>query len=398
MTKLRTILLAGAIIYCVLALLQVCLFPPGSLGILDNLLFPIGFVYMVMRAWEDRRIRRIVVMFLLLFTWSVISQLLNHSGDLVDHLPYHFLFLKWPVILVVGIECVTNQHIARYTDIFINGLFLTLVAINLFLLLNPYGLGEQLQHIYSSSNYSDFIYYNEPGTFRLAGTQMNPNDNAVLWACFLIVYLFKANLTKYWTYGLLAGGMLFFTQSRTVFLLVCIVSIFYILNKAVRAYTWKRMLVSLALMLVTGVGIVLSSTYLRSLFSGAAFTSHSFLFRLNNYGKLGDKSIGQLATGSGVIDNPIESIGYYIDSEYLGIILQFGLVGLVLWLGVVVLILRGSFRKQTLFLLFIMLGTSFTNFSFLHLQLGVIFSFFLGMSFAADNREIIRPTNIPRRG
>src|SRR5690606_34899914 len=114
--------------------------------------------------------------------------------------------------------------------------------------------------------------------------------------------------------------------------------------------------------------------------------------------KLSDKSIGQLATGSGVIDNPIESIGYYIDSEYLGIILQFGLIGLVLWLGVIVLILWGNFRKQTLFLLFILLGTSFTNFSFLHLQLGVVFSFFLGMSFVADNREMIRPTNIPRRG
>ncbi|MFT6983101.1 MAG: hypothetical protein ACJAUD_001872 [Crocinitomicaceae bacterium] len=258
------------------------------------------------------------------------------------------------------------------------------------MLLNIGGMGESIQLLYAPKAYTNFIYYNEFGTFRLSGTQMNPNDNAILFCCFYIYYL--SFRPKAWHCLLLALGIIILTQSRTIFLMTLAISAFAAVKYLNVFKSKKQLLVFLFGGLLIGVIIIFSFSNLRSMFTGDAFVSSSFMQRVSNLSNALESDGLTLVIGNGVIKNPLLEFGAYIDSEIIAVLLQYGFVGILLWIIVLIAInIQFTFKSVQGFYWFLItiliLGTSVTNYAFLHGSVGVILTLFLGLS-CAGSREI----------
>lgn len=385
MKRLDQILAFSALCYLVLCLLQVLFFTQKFLGFIDNYLFVFAFIFVVKNAYNHKLARQILGAFLFLLCWSFLSQLLRGETNLLAHVSYYFLFLKFAVILLSAFFLVKSMTSFSRLYKIIDGVFLSLVAINLFLTINPFGLGELLQYIYKPSVYTNFVYYNEPGAYRLAGTQLNPNDNAIIWACFLLFY--GQRMKEKWVFVALALGLVLLTQSRTIVLIITLIALYYLIRLYAKRIDVKRLIIIGPIVLLAAVLMIMNSSYLLSLFTGEAFVSISFLTRLDNYQYLGSYTLSEWILGRGRVTNPIETLGFSIDSEYLGLILQFGIVGLIGWIYLQFVLVKESLKGNSLLLsiVFLVVLTSFTNFTFLSIQIGVLLSCFVGLSLATTN-------------
>lgn len=381
MIEVKKILKYLARIYVVVCLLQVLIFPREFLGFLDNLFFVFAFVFVVLESFKTKESRQLLIVFLFFFLWTFVSQYYSqYNNGWLSNLSYQLILLKLVCVLVItkcAIEDIKRPDIVRSIVDFV---FLFLVAINLVIAYNPIGLGESIQHLFTASNHVDFVYFHEPGVFRLAGTQLNPNNNAIVFLFFALYYL--QFLSKKWALFLLSVGILFLTQSRTnvIALFVCL-GLYFIIQITAKG-NWKRLIYFGVPMLLGGMFFVLKSSYIRSIFTGEAFASHSFLVRLENYMYLSNFSFFELIIGKGVINKPIETLGFSMDSEYLGVIFQFGIIGLLCWLVILITLLKWNKDKNQMVMLLVItiILNSFTNLTFLNLQIGVVFAFFLAIS------------------
>jgi|TARA_B110000879_G_scaffold83724_2_gene116049 hypothetical protein len=380
----------GAVLYCLISILNALVLPPAYELNIDNYLFIFGFVNLALVVFKKREYTILVIAFCLFFGWSLVVDFAKHGMDFKSNLPYMLYFLKWPVVLVTSLEVSKSVRWSENYPKLIDGLFLTLLGINLFMLLNLEGTGESAQMLYSPKAYTNFIFYNEFGTFRLSGTQMNANDNAILFCCFYIYYL--SFRPKAWHYLLLALGIIILTQSRTIFLVMLTVSGISAMKHLKVFKNKKQLLLFLFGGLLVGIGIVFSFSNLRSMFTGDALASSSFMQRITNLSNALETDGLTLVIGNGVIKNPLLELGAYIDSEFISVLLQYGLVGILLWLALIVAI-NIHFRFKSVqgrywFLITVLiLGASATNYTFLHGSIGVILTLFLGLS-CLGSREI----------
>lgn len=370
-----------AISYLVVCLMQVLILPREYFSFLDNVLFVFGISYVLLDSLSNKESRILLLAFSGLFFWSFVSEYFSvHENSWLANLSYQLFIIKLVCVLLITkitIEKMENPSVfCRIIDVS----FILLVCINLIIAYNPMGFGISLQHLYTSSDYGDFIYYYEPGAFRLAGTQLNPNDNGIIWACF-IVYYFQS-LKEKWVFVLLAIGLVLLTQSRTNVLVLLICFSLYFFKLFISKDGVKRLLYFGLPILAGLVVIIWKSRYLKLLFTGEAFSSSSFLTRVGNYAYLSTYNGWELLMGKGVIISPEEFMGVAIDSEYLMLIFQFGIIGLVFWLiNLAVLIKLNKDKNPLLYLLILLvIINSLTNFTLLNLQIGVVIAFFFGLS------------------
>ncbi len=394
MKFLKEITRIGALIYVVVCILQVLLFPPNFLSSLDNYFFIFALIHILIINLTSKGYRKISIAFLLFFSWSLISEYINHGLDGITNIPYLLYFLKWPAILVTLLNFQKNTIHSRKVKLFVDGLFFTIVSINLFLLINPFGYGEILQNIFSPKEYANFVYYNEFRNFRLVGTQMNPNDNAVILSLFYFYYLLMDS--KKWYFSIILGGLVLLTQSRTVFILLILLTVVFLFVKLKKVMSKKRFFHVSLFIGIFLISFIYSSNNLRSIFTGEAFRSHSVQVRLDNFTNAIDSNSNSLSLGNGVITNPVEQFGVHIDSEFIVIILQFGIIGLVFW-GLILLALATQFKQKTIafsywiVLIILIVGVSLTNFTFTHSHIGVAITFFLGVIYYSSKDEISPP-------
>jgi hypothetical protein len=141
-----------------------------------------------------------------------------------------------------------------------------------------------------------------------------------------------------------------------------------------------------------GVAIVFSFPNLRSMFNGDALVSSSFMQRVSNLSNALDSDGLTLVIGNGVIKNPLMEFGVFIDSEFIAVLVQYGLVGILLWIMVLIAInIHFKFKsvqgRYWFLITVLILGTSATNYAFLHGSIGAILTLFLGLSYVGS-REI----------
>ena len=367
--------------YLVVCLLQVLILPREFLGFLDNIFFLFALTQVVLDSISNKELRPIFIIFSGFFLWTFVSQFYsNYSNGWFSNLSYQLVILKLLCILLLVNNVLKKDENAAIFRRIVDVMFLALVFLNLFIAINPFGIGESIQNLYTSSNYTDFVYYHEPGVFRLSGTQLNPNNNAIVWMCFAVYYL--QFLKRKWALLLLAIGILFLTQSRTnVIALIACLFIYFLIQFWSKS-NMKRLIYVALPILAGALFFILKSSYLRALFTGEAFVSKSFLIRLDNYMYLSNFSLFELFIGKGVINKPIDTLGFSLDSEYLGLIFQFGIIGLFCWLALLIGILKRNKDRNLQVYLFVLviIINSFTNLTFLNLQIGVVLIFFLAVS------------------
>lgn len=396
----RQIISFGAILYASVCLVNALFFPSSWNLTLDNYLFPFAFIHMLWVLFENKGLRIFFLGFFLIFGWGIISDVANNHALAKDHLMGMLILLKWPVIIAsfINNEITIKWH--SQSSKWIDGLFLLLAGVNIFIILNPSGFGEDLQVFFSSKEYVQFVYFNESGSFRLSGTAANPNDNAAIFGAFVLYYLHFRDKEK-WMYVALAVLLIFFTQSRTALIAVVLASIFLkrhhfreILSRSKRIY---YLIILLLIPLLTG--IVLMSRNVTSLFTGEAFISSSFLTRISNFRHFSESSDLSQLIGYGKINDPFQRFNFYFDSEYVAMLFQFGWIGLLLllllYLNNLFLVKGYTIRfRQSMFIYVLLI--SFTNLTFLNDRFGTVLVTLLAYAFLSDliyERQI--PTKSP---
>jgi len=381
---LKDIINLGAVTYVIICILQAVLFPPAFLGSLDNVFFIFALLNIAIINIEEKEWRLITLSFLLFFSWSVASDLFNHGYAVKSNITYLLYFVKWPAILVTVLNLVKRKSAMQKMRYFVDVLLFLIISINLFLLVNPFDYGESLQNVFTPKPYSNFVFFNEFQNFRLIGTQMNSNDNAVIMSLYYFYYLMIDN--KKWYFILIVGCLIVLTQSRTVFILTVVLTLLFLFFSLKDRMSNKRFIQSSMAVCVLLSVIVLSSGNLRSLFNGEAFRSNSLMVRLDNLSSALSLDSNTLLLGRGTILNPIDTLGVYIDSEYVRVILQYGFIGMAFWVLIAVAILK-QFKLRSmnftywLVLITFVFGVSLTNFTFSHGDLGVAIVFFMGLIF-----------------
>ncbi len=391
MKLLKDYINLGAITYVIICILQAIVFPPSFLSSLDNVFFIFALLNILLINIEEKEWRFITLTFLLFFSWSVASDLFNHGYAMMSNITYLFYFLKWPAILVTVLDFAKRGSVIYRMRYFVDGLLFFVISINLFLVFNPFGYGEFLQNVFTPKPYSNFVFFNEFQNFRLIGTQMNSNDNAVILSLFYFYYLMIDS--KKWYFILILGVLIVLTQSRTVFILTVVLTMLFLFFSLKNRMSNMRFMLSSMFVGVLLSIIVLSSGNLRSLFNGEAFRSNSLMVRLENLSSALSFDGNSLLLGRGTILNPIDTLGVYIDSEYVRVILQYGFIGMAFWVLIAVAILK-QFKLRSmnfsywLVLMTFVFGVSLTNFTFSHGGLGVVIVFFMGLTFCSSEDEL----------
>lgn len=370
MRTLERILYLLALLFAVFGVIGELFFPAHVRFILDDGLFPFGVMYLALIFFKKKDWRWLILAFGAMAVWGGLSDLLAHGGIRTAPIGMLLRWLKWPIILVAVADLSRIGARKEQVENAMCFLFLALAGLNIIMILNPFGWGLALSEWYSPKSDVMLSNYNEFGAFRLSGTMLNPNNNAILFGLFLLYFL-HMNARKYWKYILLAFVIIFLTQSRTVLLVSLFIFGIYIIQTSSRR---TRLILIPATLFSLLIGLFLvRSTNLMSIFNGSAFTSNSFTLRVEHYNVLFESKTSELLVGHGIVLNPLDAVGFYFDSAYLSITYQYGIVGMLIWLMIIASIwsmIRMWNRTSTFawaVTLFI-LGVASTNFTFLNTE------------------------------
>ena len=355
-------------------------FPAHVRFILDDLFFPFGVLFLAVTFFKKPKWRWFILAFGAITIWGFLSDTL--ANGTIRTAPFGMLlrWMKWPIMCItiaeVGQLKIKRNHV-------LNGIilsFLFLAGINILMILNPLGFGRWLSVLYSPKLDILLSNYHEFGAFRLSGTMLNPNNNAILFGLFLIFFL-HVDARKYWKYILLAFIMIFLTQSRTVMLITLVILGLYVL----RANSRKVNMILIPAGVASFIGglFLFRSTNLVSMFNGSAFQSNSWTSRMDHYEILVNSGMKEMILGHGIVLDPIAAVGFHFDSEYLSIGYQYGVIGLFIWaiiIGLLLKITRKADRKSTFqwaIVLFIF-GIAATNFTFLNVECATLMMILIG--------------------
>ena len=374
------ILLTLSAVFAISSLFGELFWPAHLRFLLDDLFFPFGLLFLGYIFVKKKEWRWFIAAFVMLCGWGLFSDLIANHSIRFSAIGMLIRWLKWPIICLSIAELGGLNITKRSLENGIVLVFLSLVAINLVMLLNPFGVGQSLSGFYAPKPEVLLANYHEFGAFRLSGTFLNPNNNAGVFALFLIFFL-HVDARKYWKYILLAFVLIFLTQSRTTLVISAVILAIY----AVRINSIRRTFVMIPAAILTLFGgmLLFRSTGLLSIFNGTAFQSNSWVQRMEHYAVFGDASSWELVAGHGVILDPITQVGFYFDSEYLSILYQYGIVGVITWLMAIVFLARTANRRIlrsgfSTSIILLILGVSITNFAFFNVEFATLLSVLCG--------------------
>lgn len=385
----------GALVFALSSVFEAVLWPPSIPFQLDSLFFPFAFIFLLMSIFGQKSFRLFLALFLALFLVGVLSDLMAHGTIRTNILGLLLRWLKWPSVFAAVAFMDVPILNAKHVRAGVMGMFFSMAIINIAILLNIEGSGEYLQMLYTPKSDLLIANFKEVGAFRLSGTFMSPNDNAAVFALFLFYFL-REGLERNWKFIFVCLFFILLTQSRTVFAATAVTFLAHIVRDITvsrkRNYKWPVFMI-VAVLIFMGI---FSSTNLTTLFSGDAFTSYSWQTRLNNIQFFTQSDAGSYVFGHGVLLDAFEQLGVYLDSEYLGLLFQYGLLGTLIWMGITVTGVffqskghGGFFWISTMLLVLII---SVTNYTFMNYAVSPLLMFLLGVSVFLDRK---RSNSIP---
>ena len=375
-----------ALAYLIVVVMESISWPLGNLFFFENAMFIPAFLFANYVSFKERgSYLPIFAITIIVFISFAIIELIASKSFIIGHFLYLLRWLKYAVVFVLA-QYFSNSYKHQETWNFVKTLFLVIVGFNVVILTNPFDLGAHLQSLHAPKDYFNLSNFHEPGVFRLGGTFANPNDNGMFFSLFFILFTFHSRLKDHY-FSALALSMVVFCQSRTAILMciiIILVSLFYrVIHTRITMRQWfKTAAISL---LAIGLFTFFKLGYIRTLFTGQAFNSPSFLSRIENFIAVYDISYQSMFFGNGVIDNQVAFYGSYLDSEVAVVFAQFGIIGLIIWFAFVCamfIISRNKYVENKVYfsLTLLFFGISFTNISLFHTQLGLLLFVCLGIS------------------
>jgi len=376
-----------ALIYALISVFEVLFWPSNRGLFIDNVLFPFALIHNLYAFVKYKQFRLFYMFLFLIFLWTFLSDYFN---DVVSFqsISKALIYLKISALFSAFYYLIRKKYITtKFLENAIIIVFLSLCAINILTLVNPFDIGKVVQSLYVYRNDLLISFFNEPNAARLSGTMADPNTNSALFAVFFL-YFFSIKKSDKYLYCILSLSMVLMSQSRTVFLMLLIILVvIYILSKM--NLLKKIIVLSSSFLLLISFLILKKSDNLFSLFDGSAFKLNSWLMRIESFGYYFQMPSNTKILGRGTTFSPFATIGFYFDSEYIAMLIQHGFVGLILWFAFVLYNIRQGFiGKLNIFRIIsfvFILGISFTNTSISNLNISLVLFMLLAFSISKAN-------------
>lgn len=399
---LKQLKFSEILLYCFLVLLIVT--PrvhisnlPFSVHISD-LMFPLILFSIIRNKWYKQTLPFIIAAGISLII--VVSIMINREyGDLANFYEVYKI-IKIAACFIFFKNLLPDVKIKYCWDI----IFIFLVVFNLFNYFNIFSFNTIIMPFYCEDTNLNLIYfeYNRLGmpiSKRMIGVLGNPNDNAILFCFFAVLYApYKKMKIKNISFFLIAVAGMLACQSRTT--MVAFIA-FWIAYCLFTTLAWKKKaILSAAVILLSFICIHCGKMqYLSTMFTSQKLSEEEINLNIKafkTYSWTGRKDIWRflvlenqtpktILLGHSPDKQFIYSKEIYFESQYVSIFYKYGLVGLLAIMTIFVLPFirafkrinreRESFRYWAM--LIIIAVVSITNCPFYHPVLVLLFIYML---------------------
>ena len=368
-------------LFVAITLIDALLLPPFDFISLNNLLFPLATIGILIAYKQDKLFWISASLIGLIVISSLLSNYVNNGITKAE-----FIWsIRWVKLFTIGWSTyfVFQNNRKMLSHLLFMG-FIGVVVINALQLI---GIPSVID-LYSSKEAATVSLTKSLLDGRVFGSVLNPNNNGLLLSLFA-VYFLTSNVR--WKYLLvsISGLLILMTQSRTAFIaLVLVIGVLIIIH------LWKKskrhlLLFGAGSLLVLFALIQLKFNNLSSLFDGSAFRSNSVNTRFDVANKVFEVNAESHFLGQGKLANIPELVGGSIDNEFMYVYLQYGFIGILALCTIVVLFSVMSIKpivsRGSLGMIIVMLICGLTNLSFSNLEIGSIFILLFVASLASSS-------------
>ncbi len=351
-------------IYLMIVLVDSLLMPPVDFISISNFIFPFALILVTVIYRKERTFWIIAGIVAL----NVLARLLInywHGGINTQEVIWS---VRWVKLFTVAWSTyyVFQNHRALISKSLIVA-FSALALINIFQLMEI----DFFLDLYDTGDGSVALIRNNLLDSRVFGSFLNPNNNGFVMALFGLYFLISDQKYKY-HWMAVAFVLLIMTQSRTA-LVAFVAAVFLWSVFAVFRNNRRQLLIFLGIGLVLGIMLIqFKFMNLSSLFDGTAFNSNSVDTRLEMIANTIEVNSESVWTGQGKVNDIPSLIGGSIDNEYAFVYLEYGLIGILIYLIMLLVLIIGSLKSQkgsgALLILIIAGVMGFTNLSFGNLE------------------------------
>lgn len=357
---------------------------------LENYALPLFIMVLGLKSLNfDRNLVNLLMINMVIGLVSVLLNL-NLSHGLLELMRW----VKYAVVLVF-FSSLSYHQVSKIPG-YIRLAFIIMTLVNVIQIVNPFDFGVELAKFYSHHPLYPEGSIEMDKSFRLLGTAINPNNNALLWLLMSIYFMVEFyNEKKTQSLLFVFGCFLFiiFTQSRTAivaFLLIGLLNLFLYRLKI-------RHLLYIAGMGLFGafIAIYFQFTYLWHIFLFNPLKIHSLRLRFKIWDDMLKLYYQKPFFGWGNLKNYEVLYSKPPDNEILYILLNqgsVGIFGMTLLFIYIVHYFKGRTKKVALsylpiFMIICFVIIGMTNLSVTNVRIGMLFFVTCGMSFAYVKNE-----------
>lgn len=306
-----------------------------SLAKIVTVLVGLLFIYLVYskRIEIKECLKNRFVIFNIIFALTILVSLIaNYQTILFNDLYEVTKYVLFAMITIIIIYICREKE--NYLFL-LKAISIVMIIISIFGIIqyfNPFSINELYIKTYASTQYETLV--NDYPTPRIVGTKSNPSVYGILMSLGvyfnLIYYKYAKKKSIIWISLALCIINLMMTLTRTIQIAFICSIVAYIMISIWLSRGWKKAILALGLSILI---IFLFLMLLPSEFTWRLFqvfnlgSSTSFMARISKWGRYIGLIQNNFILGIGPIKNYISEIGY-VDSEWIQIILQYGVLGL----------------------------------------------------------------------
>ncbi len=306
------------------------------------------------------------------------------------------------LIIILFFSCLA---INNYFNKVIYPIFYILIIFNTLHFFNIWDFNLIVEQYYNGGIHIKTFGLNslgEPATKRLIGTIGNPNNNAILFLFFTILFYSKKNKNYFLIFSIFLALLFFFLcQSRTA--IVALIAII-IIHLIIEYTNEKRTIFSVKNLVILSIfslaflfsNLINKPTYTMSMVKQNLSQSNSVKGRMEVWGDLLSMVKEKPIFGYGPNKNYFYQNKIYSESEYIMFIWRYGIVGLLAYLSFLIFLFSVAYKKRLsaegmlLLQSIIIIGiTSLTNNPLSSREISILWGLIIGSFFYIKNQNFI---------
>lgn len=328
--------IAGLTLFSILFLPDITLTPKLPAIQLLDIILPLLLLGIILKIksviWHNYYFFLLLFSAYILLTMGINSRL----GTLRDYFEIYKI-LKFLIVIIFF----TLIDIRLFLKQWVKPLFAAICLINLTHFFDLFQINSWIENTFEVGLNIKYFGKNDlglPAGKRMLGLMNNPNNNAILFSFFSIIFFpFHFNKTKLIWFSI-ALLMTFLCQSRTSIFAILVFMACLSIFKLVK-WTLKQWLVFGSIVLVCYLfawmlcsQFFLYPIYGNSMFNGAALNSHSALGRLEAWKYLWNMIVEKPYFGFGPNKDYFYAHHLYSENEYVLFTWRYGFIGLIMYL------------------------------------------------------------------